>query len=112
MKGRGIYILFDIVFMLLDEEFLGFIDMVYIYYLEFVVNFLVLFILEVLLYFLEIVFNQFYVQGIWIIIDDLDIGSGVVLLFINYDGLLDCVCFIWRDEGVGGFYKGFGVLLI
>lgn len=46
------------------------------------------------------------------IVDDLDFGSGVVLFCINYDGVMDCFYFIWRDEGFGGFYKGFGVLLI
>lgn len=87
-------------------------DMARTYYPELVANFLALFVPEILLYPLETVLNQLYVQGTRTIVDDLDTGSGVVPLCTNYDGVMDCFHSIWRDEGLGGFYKGFGALMI
>lgn len=87
-------------------------DMARTYYPELVANFLALFVPEILLYPLETVLNQLYVQGTRTIVVDLDTGSGVVPLCTNYDGVMDCFHSIWRDEGLGGFYKGFGALMI
>ena len=109
-KGRGIHTPRDQ--MSSDEEPPDPTDMTNTYYPELVANFLALFIPEILLYPLETVLNQVYVQGTRTIIDDLDTGSGVVPLCTNYDGVLDCFRSIWRHEGLGGFYKGFGALLI
>lgn len=30
----------------------------------------------------------------------------------RYDGLLDCIRNIYKDEGISGFYKGFGALVL
>ena len=87
-------------------------DMTQTYFAELVANFLALFIPEVVLYPLETALYQLYVQGTRTIIDDMDTGSGVVPLCTNYDGVMDCFRSIWRQEGLGGFYKGFGALLI
>lgn len=112
MKGRGIHTSPDADPTSSEEEPPGPSDMTHTYYAELVANFLAMFIPEFLLYPLETVLNQLYVQGTRTIIDDLDTGSGVVPLCTNYDGILDCFRSIWRDEGLGGFYKGFGALLI
>ena len=112
MKGRGIHTSPDTAPTSSDEEPPGPTDMTSTYYPELVANFLALFIPELLLYPLETVLNQLYVQGTRTIIDDLDTGSGVVPLCTNYDGMMDCFRSIWREEGIGGFYKGFGALLI
>lgn len=112
LKGRGIHKSPDTDLTSSEEEPPGPTDMTDTYYPELVANFLAFFIPEFLLYPLETVLNQLYVQGTRTIIDDLDTGTGVVPLCTNYDGMLDCFRSIWRDEGFGGFYKGFGALLI
>lgn len=112
LKGKGIHKSPDTDPTSSDEEPPGPTDMTRTYYPELVANFLAFFIPEFLLYPLETVLNQLYVQGTRTIIDDLDTGTGVVPLCTNYDGMLDCFRSIWRDEGLGGFYKGFGALLI
>ena len=45
-------------------------------------------------------------------IDDTDNGYAVVSLCTNYDGFLDCFSRIKAEEGLAGFYKGFGALLL
>ena len=45
-------------------------------------------------------------------IDDSDNGFAVVSLCTNYDGLFDCFSRIKSEEGLQGFYKGFGALLL
>ncbi|CAH3042319.1 unnamed protein product [Porites lobata] len=112
MKGRGLSLSRDQHPTSSDDEPPDSTDMTQTYYPELVGNFLALFIPEILLYPLETVLNQLYVQGTRTIIDDLDTGSGVVPLCTNYGGVFDCFRSIWRDEGLGGFYKGFGALLI
>lgn len=112
MKERGLSLSRDQHPTSSDDEPPDSTDMTQTYYPELVGNFLALFIPEILLYPLETVLNQLYVQGTRTIIDDLDTGSGVVPLCTNYGGVFDCFRSIWRDEGLGGFYKGFGALLI
>ncbi|XP_068691900.1 mitochondrial outer membrane protein SLC25A46-like [Montipora foliosa] len=112
LKGRGLHSSHDQSNTSSDEEPPDPTDMTQTYYPELVANFLALFVPEILLYPLQTVLNQLYVQGTRTIVDDLDSGSGVVPLCTNYDGVMDCFHSIWRDEGLGGFYKGFGALLI
>ena len=112
MKGRGIQVSHDQGPASSDVDPPYPTDMTHTCYPELVGNFLALFIPEILLYPLETVLNQLYVQGTRTIIDDLDTGSGVVPLCTNYDSVMDCFCSIWRDEGLGAFYKGFGAFLI
>lgn len=67
---------------------------------------------EILLYPLETVLYRLHLQGTRTMIDDTDNGYAVVSLCSNYDGFLDCFSRIKGDEGVTGFYKGFGALLL
>ncbi|XP_028399053.1 solute carrier family 25 member 46-like [Dendronephthya gigantea] len=67
---------------------------------------------EILLYPLETVMYRLHLQGTRTMIDDTDNGFAVVSLCTNYDGLLDCFSRIKSEEGLQGFYKGFGALLL
>ena len=82
------------------------------YFPELSANFAALVVPDVVLYPLETVLHRLYIQGTRTIIDDLDTGSGVVPLCTRYDGMADCFRTIWREEGLGGFYKGFGALIL
>ena len=65
-----------------------------------------------LLYPLETVINRLIVQGTRTIIDNTDNGVGAVPINTRYDGLFDCFHSINATEGVFGFYKGIGSLMI
>ena len=87
-------------------------DLVQSYFPELTANFVGFMVPEIVVYPMETVLHRLYVQGTRTIIDDLDNGYDVVPLCTNYDGMLDCFRTIWREEGLGGFYKGFGALLL
>ncbi|KAK3744104.1 hypothetical protein QZH41_016795 [Actinostola sp. cb2023] len=87
-------------------------DMTQSYYPELVANFMAFVIPDVILYPCGTVLNRLYVQGTRTIIDELDNGYDVVPLSTNYIGMMDCCTTIWREEGVLGFYRGFGALVI
>ena len=65
-----------------------------------------------IMYPVETVINRLIVQGTRTIIDNTDNGFGVVPINTRYDGFLDCVHSIHQTEGVFGFYKGVGSLMI
>eukprot|EP00117_Sycon_ciliatum_P016648 scpid58290/ scgid15986/ Solute carrier family 25 member 46 len=67
---------------------------------------------EVLLYPLETVLQRMHVQGTRLIVDNIETGLGIMPHDSAYDGFWDCVHTIRRDEGVGGFYKGFSALML
>ena len=60
----------------------------------------------------ETVINRLIVQGTRTIIDNTDNGLRVVPINTSYDGFFDCVHSIHESEGVFGFYKGVGALMI
>ena len=64
------------------------------------------------LYPLETIMNRLIVQGTRTIIDNTDTGCGVVPINTRYDSFLDCAYSIHRAEGVFGFYKGVGAVVI
>ena len=82
------------------------------YYAELSSNFLASLLTDALLFPLETVFLRLHLQGTRTIIDDTDKGYGVVPLCTSYDGVADCFYTIQRQEGVSGFYKGFGALCL
>ena len=82
------------------------------YYNELVSSLLSSFFTDVLLFPLETIVMRLHVQGTRTIIDDLDKGFGVTPLCTNYDGVTDCAITIHREEGYGGFFKGFGALVL
>jgi hypothetical protein len=66
----------------------------------------------IILYPVETVINRIIVQGTRTIIDNTDTGSGVVPINTRYCGFFDCVQTINQTEGVLGFYKGMGALIV
>ena len=67
---------------------------------------------EIALYPLETVLYRLHLQGTRTMIDDTDNGYAVVSLCTNYDGFFDCFSRIRTEEGISGFYKGFGALIL
>ena len=69
-------------------------------------------IADVVLYPLETVLNRLHLQGSRTIIDNLDSGFEVVPVITRYEGFYDCCESIRSEEGFGGFYRGFGALVL
>ncbi|XP_048255089.1 mitochondrial outer membrane protein SLC25A46-like isoform X1 [Haliotis rufescens] len=67
---------------------------------------------DLMLYPLETVLHRMYVQGTRTIIDNTDIGIGVLPISTGYEGFVDCFKCILLEEGPFGFYKGFGALVL
>jgi len=61
---------------------------------------------------LETVLHRLYVQGTRTIIDNTDSGLGVEPIITGYAGLGDCFKGILAEEGIVGFYRGFGALVL
>ncbi|KAL8585086.1 hypothetical protein ACOMHN_013102 [Nucella lapillus] len=67
---------------------------------------------DFVLYPLETVVYRLYIQGTRTIIDNTDIGLGVVPISTRYEGFVDCFRAIFAEEGIQGFYRGFGALVL
>ncbi|CDW54532.1 Solute carrier family 25 member 46 [Trichuris trichiura] len=67
---------------------------------------------EAILYPVGTVVYRLYLQGSRVIIDNMDNGTSVVPINTCYQGVIDCVRTIYDQEGVKGFYKGFGALVL
>ncbi|XP_047139508.1 mitochondrial outer membrane protein SLC25A46 isoform X1 [Hydra vulgaris] len=83
-----------------------------IYYSELMSNICASFLTEVFMFPFETVIVRLHLQGTRTIIDDTDKGIGVVPLCTNYGSVMDCIKTIRREEGYGGFFKGFGALIL
>lgn len=70
------------------------------------------FVADAVLYPLDTVLMRLHIQGTRTIIDNLDSGTSVVPVLTRYDGLSDCLETIRLEEGLPGFYRGFGVLVL
>ena len=67
---------------------------------------------DVVLYPIETVLHRLHLQGTRTIIDNLDSGKEVVPILTRYDGFFDCFHCILSEEGISGFFKGFGTLIL
>ena len=70
------------------------------------------FLTDVLLYPLETILVRLYCQGMPALVDNVQNGSGLLLVSTYYTGVLDCVTGLWDSEGMGGFFRGFSSVLI
>ena len=61
---------------------------------------------------METVLHRLHLQGSRTIIDNLDSGIEVVPVITRFEGFLDCCETVRAEEGLGGFYRGFGALII
>ncbi|XP_012980118.1 solute carrier family 25 member 46 isoform X2 [Mesocricetus auratus] len=82
------------------------------YFPELIANFAASLCSDVILYPLETVLHRLHVQGTRTIIDNTDLGYEVLPINTQYEGMRDCINTIKQEEGVLGFYKGFGAVII
>uniref|UniRef100_A0A8C5VIZ3 Mitochondrial outer membrane protein SLC25A46 n=1 Tax=Microcebus murinus TaxID=30608 RepID=A0A8C5VIZ3_MICMU len=82
------------------------------YFPELIANFAASLCSDVILYPLETVLHRLHIQGTRAIIDNTDLGYEVLPINTQYQGMRDCINTIKQEEGVLGFYKGFGAVII
>ncbi|KAM9330937.1 mitochondrial outer membrane protein SLC25A46 [Gastrophryne carolinensis] len=82
------------------------------YFPELLANFVASLCADVLLYPLETVMHRLHIQGTRTIIDNTDLGYEVLPINTQYEGMRDCINTIKREEGMLGFYKGFGAVVV
>ncbi|XP_012502823.1 PREDICTED: solute carrier family 25 member 46 [Propithecus coquereli] len=82
------------------------------YFPELIANFAASLCSDVILYPLETVLHRLHIQGTRTIIDNTDLGYEVLPINTQYEGMRDCINTIRQEEGVLGFYKGFGAVVI
>uniref|UniRef100_A0A8C3YBR1 Mitochondrial outer membrane protein SLC25A46 n=1 Tax=Catagonus wagneri TaxID=51154 RepID=A0A8C3YBR1_9CETA len=82
------------------------------YFPELIANFAASLCSDVILYPLETVLHRLHIQGTRTIIDNTDLGYEVLPINTQYEGMRDCVNTIRQEEGMLGFYKGFGAVVI
>nr|XP_033785023.1 solute carrier family 25 member 46 [Geotrypetes seraphini] len=67
---------------------------------------------DVCLYPLETVMHRLHIQGTRTIIDNTDLGYEVLPINTQYEGMRDCINSVKQKEGLIGFYKGFGAVIV
>ncbi|XP_074668427.1 mitochondrial outer membrane protein SLC25A46 isoform X2 [Strix aluco] len=82
------------------------------YFPELIASFAASLCADVMLYPLETVLHRLHIQGTRTIIDNTDLGYEVLPINTQYEGMRDCVNTIKREEGMLGFYKGFGAVIV
>lgn len=82
------------------------------YFPELIANFAASLCSDVILYPLETVLHRLHIQGTRTIIDNTDLGYEVLPINTQYEGMRDCINTIKQEEGMFGFYKGFGAVII
>ncbi|XP_026354262.1 mitochondrial outer membrane protein SLC25A46 [Ursus arctos] len=82
------------------------------YFPELIANFAASLCSDVILYPLETVLHRLHIQGTRTIIDNTDLGYEVLPINTQYEGMRDCINTIKQEEGMLGFYKGFGAVVI
>uniref|UniRef100_A0A8C3V331 Solute carrier family 25 member 46 n=2 Tax=Catharus ustulatus TaxID=91951 RepID=A0A8C3V331_CATUS len=82
------------------------------YFPELIASFAASLCADVMLYPLETVLHRLHIQGTRTIIDNTDLGYEVLPINTQYEGMKDCISTIKREEGVQGFYKGFGAVIV
>lgn len=82
------------------------------YFPELIANFAASLCADVILFPLETVMHRLHIQGTRTIIDNTDLGYEVLPINTQYEGMRDCINTIKREEGMLGFYKGFGAVVV
>jgi len=67
---------------------------------------------DVILLPFETVLHRLYLQGTRVLTDNMDHGREVLGVQFQYGGFLDCIWQIMCDDGLSGFYRGFGALVL
>ncbi|XP_048450375.1 mitochondrial outer membrane protein SLC25A46 isoform X2 [Rhincodon typus] len=82
------------------------------YYPELIASFVANLCADILVYPLETVLHRLHIQGTRTIIDNTDLGFEVLPINTQYEGMRDCINVIQKEEGIFGFYKGFGAVIV
>ncbi|XP_010083907.1 PREDICTED: solute carrier family 25 member 46 [Pterocles gutturalis] len=82
------------------------------YFPELIASFAASLCADVMLYPLETVLHRLHIQGTRTIIDNTDLCYEVLPINTQYEGMKDCINTIKREEGMLGFYKGFGAVIV
>ncbi|XP_009703037.1 PREDICTED: solute carrier family 25 member 46 [Cariama cristata] len=82
------------------------------YFPELIASFAASLCADVMLYPLETVLHRLHIQGTRTIIDNTDLGYEVLPINTQYEGMRDCINTIKQEEGMLGFYKGFGAVIV
>ncbi|KAM7166366.1 mitochondrial outer membrane protein SLC25A46 [Macrochelys suwanniensis] len=82
------------------------------YFPELIASFAASLCADVMIYPLETVLHRLHIQGTRTIIDNTDLGYEVLPINTQYEGMRDCINTIKREEGMLGFYKGFGAVVV
>ncbi|XP_074061769.1 mitochondrial outer membrane protein SLC25A46 isoform X1 [Macrotis lagotis] len=82
------------------------------YFPELIASFAASLCSDVMLFPLETVLHRLHIQGTRTIIDNTDLGYEVLPINTQYEGMRDCINTIKQEEGVLGFYKGFGAIIV
>ena len=70
------------------------------------------FLVDLLLYPLLTVTIRLHCQGLPVLVENVETGSGVQYVTTFYSGPLDCITGIFEAERISGFYKGMSALLL
>ncbi|KAK3585319.1 hypothetical protein CHS0354_040268 [Potamilus streckersoni] len=81
------------------------------YFPELLASFTSNLIADIMLYPFETILHKLYVQGTRTLIDNTDTGTEVIPVITSYKGAVDCIRSVIVEEGISGFYKGFGALV-
>lgn len=79
---------------------------------ELVASFLGNLTADCLLYPLETVVTRLHIQGTRTIIDNTDVGHGVIPVSTKYEGMMQCFRAIQNEEGLEGLFKGIGAVIL
>ena len=82
------------------------------FFAELVSNFVGSFIADVAWFPLETLVHRLAVQGTRTLVDNTDTGLEVAPVAHAYEGFVDALRSVLRDETMAGLYKGFGLLVL
>lgn len=81
-------------------------------YPELLATFSGMLLADVILLPFETILHRLYLQGTRVLTDNMDHGREVLGVQFKYSGFLDCIWQIFCDDGLSGFYRGLGALVL
>lgn len=67
---------------------------------------------DLMLYPLETLVARLHCQGLPVLVENVETGTGVQYVTSFHRGLFDCGLGVWEAEGLAGFYKGLSALFL
>lgn len=81
-------------------------------YQELLATFSGMLVADIVLFPFETILHRLYLQGTRVLTDNMDHGREVLGVQFKYSGFLDCIWQIFCDDGLSGFYRGLGTLIL